>query len=123
MTWWQIAGVVAPALMAIATVIGALFARKTGKEANEAAVAASLHAGWEGLAREQREWIEDRLHERDKRIDALEGKVTTLQDRLEDIETKYRHAVAYIRRLVAQLQRHVDADQIETPPPTIHSDL
>lgn len=116
MTWWQIAGVVAPVLAVVATVIGARFARKTGSEANRT-------ADWSAFMAEHREWTEDRLEERDKRIDALEGKVTTLQARLDDIEVKYRAAVAYIHRLVRQLQHHVDPDDIETPPVEIQPDL
>ena len=116
MTWWQIAGVIAPALAVAATVIGARFARKTGSEANRT-------ADWSAFMAENREWTEDRLQERDKRIDVLEGKVTNLQSRIDDIEAKYRSAIAYIRRLVLQLQRHVDPDQIETPPIDITPDL
>lgn len=116
MTWWQIAGTVAPTLAVVATIIGARFARKTGAEANNT-------ADWSAFMVEHREWTEDRLEERDKRIDALEGKVTHLQARLDDIEVKYRQAIAYIRRLVRQLQRHVDPDDIETPPDEIVPDL
>ena len=116
MTWWQIAGVLSPVLAVAATVIGARFARKTGSEANHT-------ADWSAFLAESREWTEARLGERDKRIDALEGKVTTLQSRLDDIEAKYRAAITYIRRLVQQLQQHVAPDQIETPPTSISPDL
>lgn len=116
MTWWQIAGVIAPALAVAATVIGARFARKTGSEANRT-------ADWSAFMAENREWTEDRLQERDKRIDVLEGKVTNLQSRIDDIEAKYRSAIAYIRRLVNQLQKHVPPDDIETPPDEITPDL
>lgn len=117
MTWWQIAGsTLAPTFAIMATLAGARFARKTGSEANST-------ADWSAFMVEHREWTEDRLEERDKRIDALEGRVTHLQTRLDDIEAKYRQAIAYIRRLVRQLQRHVDADQIESPPDEILPDL
>ena len=116
MTWWQIAGVLSPVLAVAATVIGARLARKTGSEANRT-------ADWSAFMAQHREWTEDRLEERDKRIDALEGKVSTLQSRLDDIEAKYRSAIAYIRRLVTQLQKHVAPDQIETPPSEITPDL
>lgn len=116
MTWWQIAGALSPVLAVAATVIGAQFARKTGSEANRT-------ADWSAFVAEHREWTEDRLKERDKRIDTLEGKITTLQSRLDDIEAKYRQAIAYIRRLVRQLQRHVEPDEIETPPSEITPDL
>lgn len=123
MTWWQIAGVLAPVLAVIATVIGARFARKTGSEANRT-------ADWEGFAREQREWTEDRLAERDRRIEELalqvenrDRRLEAVESRLDMLEAKYRQAIAYIRRLVRQLQQHVDPDAIETPPDEIVPDL
>lgn len=116
MTWWQIAGVLSPVLAVAATVIGARLARKTGSEANRT-------ADWSAFMAEHREWTEDRLEERDKRIDALEGKVSTLQSRLDDIEAKYRSAIAYIRRIVRQLQQHIDPSDIDSPPPEIAPDL
>lgn len=116
MSWVQAASYLAPILTIVAAVLGARFARKTGQESNKT-------ADWSAFMVEHREWTEDRLEERDKRIDALEGKVTTLQSRLDDIESKYRVAIAYIRRLVKQLQKHVSPDDIETPPDEITPDL
>lgn len=116
MTWLQLAGILAPVLAVFATFAGARFVRKTGQESNKT-------ADWSAFMVEHREWTEDRLEERDKRIDALEGKVTTLQTRLDDIEAKYRQAIAYIHRLVRQLRAHVPADQIERPPGDIEIDI
>ena len=131
MTWGQAAtGIISALLVLIGTWITARFSRKTGEEANENAAATARTADWEGFAREQREWTEDRLAERDRRIEELalqvenrDRRLEAVESRLDMLEAKYRQAIAYIRRLVRQLQRHVEPDEIETPPDEIAPDL
>jgi len=131
MTWGQVlAGIISALLVLIGTYVSAKFSRKTGEEANENAAATARTADWEGFAREQREWTEDRLAERDRRIEELalqvenrDRRLEAVESRLDMLEAKYRQAIAYIRRLVRQLQQHVDPDAIETPPEEILPDL
>ena len=131
MTWGQLAvNSLAAILLVVGTWITARFSRKTGEEANENAAATARTADWEAFAREQREWTEDRLAERDRRIDGLvkqledrDRRIEAVESRLDMLEAKYRQAIAYIRRLVRQLQQHVDPDAIETPPDEIAPDL
>lgn len=131
MTWGQLAvNALAAILLVVGTWITARFSRKTGEEANENAAATARTADWEGFAREQREWTEDRLAERDRRIEELalqvenrDRRLEAVESRLDMLEAKYRQAIAYIRRLVRQLQQHVDPDAIETPPEEILPDL
>src|SRR5690606_23997274 len=131
MTWGQVlAGIISALLVLIGTYVSAKFSRKTGEEANENAAATARTADWEGFAREQREWTEDRLAERDRRIEELalqvenrDRRLEAVESRLDMLEAKYRQAIAYIRRLVRQLQQHVDPDAIETPPDEIVPDL
>lgn len=131
MTWGQVlVGLASGALVSLVTYLSARFARKTGEEANENAAATARTADWEGFAREQREWTEDRLAERDRRIEELalqvenrDRRLEAVESRLDMLEAKYRQAIAYIRRLVRQLQHHVEPDEIETPPDEIAPDL
>lgn len=131
MTWWQMAGSALSAiLLVVGTWITARFSRMTEEEANETAASQARTADWEGFAREQREWTEDRLAERDRRIEELalqvenrDRRLEAVESRLDMLEAKYRQAIAYIRRLVRQLQQHVDPDAIETPPEEILPDL
>lgn len=126
----MVVNALAAILLVVGTWITARFSRKTGEEANENAAATARTADWEGFAREQREWTEDRLAERDRRIEELalqvenrDRRLEAVESRLDMLEAKYRQAIAYIRRLVRQLQRHVDPDDIETPPDEIVPDL
>ena len=124
MTWGQLAvNALAAILLVVGTWITARFSRKTGEEANETAAAQARTADWEAFVREQREWTEDRLAERDARIDGLERDMRALRDELAELSAKYRAAIAYVRRLVTQLRRHVSPEQIEPPPPEIQIDL
>lgn len=102
MEWQLVTSIAAPALGLIGVYVGAHYTRRTGRETTQT----------EFLA-EMREWTEDRLAERDQRIDKLE-------DRLDAIERKYRAAIAYIRRLIVQLRRH---ETPEPPPEEIVPDL
>ena len=124
MTGGQVAtGIISALLVLIGTWITARFSRKTGEEANENAAATARTADWEGFAREQREWTEDRLAERDRRIDALAKEVREVREELDTFKSKYRIAIDYIKRIVRQLQGHVPPEDIETPPPEISADL
>lgn len=117
MTWGEVlVTLLGAAILVVGTWITARFSRKTGEEANENAASQARTADWSAFMAEQREWVEDMLAERDKRIDRLEK-------RLDTIEQKYRHAVAYIRRLVAQLHAHIPPDRVEKPPAEILPDL
>lgn len=132
-------------LQAVATIVGALilmigtwitarFTRRTGAEANENAAAQARTADWDAFTqrletwterqlKEQDERTEQQLAERDRRIDALAEEVAHVRSELSTLMRKYRSAVAYIHRLVRQLQKHVDPDDIETPPEEIVPDL
>lgn len=131
MSAWQIVvGLSIPVSTFFGAVVTAILARRGGREATRS-------VDWQGYMAEQREWTEDRLAERDRRIDSLESDVremrTQLADRdkridrlereLDDLLAKYRGAVAYIRRLVSQLRQHVEREDIEPPPPEITPDL
>ncbi|WP_149293389.1 hypothetical protein [Dietzia sp. ANT_WB102] len=107
----------------IGTWVTARFSRKTGEEANEAAATQARTADWEAFSREWREWTEDRFAERDQKINALTTEVAEIRSELDSFMSKYRIAIAYIRRVVHQLQRHVEPDEIEAPPPEISADL
>lgn len=124
MTWGQAAvSVLTAVILFVGTFLTARFSRKTGEEANENAASQARTADWEGFAREQREWTEDRLAERDRRIDALAREVREVRDELDIFKAKYRIAIDYIKRIVRQLQGHVPPEDIETPPPEISADL
>lgn len=62
---------------------------------------AKLHAArgpeWQAMFDEMQEWTETRLKERDKAIGQLESKVSVLEDRLDYLWRKYRHALDHIR--------------------------
>ena len=131
MTWGEgLVTLLGAVILVVGTWITARFSRKTGEEANENAAATARTADWEGFAREQREWTEDRLAERDQRINGLatelaevRSELGIVRSELETFKIKYQIAVLYIRRLVLQLQRHVEPDQIETPPSDIETDV
>ena len=127
-------GLVSALLVLVGTWVSARFSRKTGEEANENAAAQAKAADWAEFTAEQRAWTErqlkeqderteQQLAERDRRIDALAEEVAHVRSELSTLMRKYRSAVAYIHRLVRQLQKHVDPDDIETPPEEIVPDL
>ncbi|MBB1034132.1 hypothetical protein G6031_06970 [Dietzia sp. CQ4] len=130
MTWEHLAGAGATALAALMAYGTAWLARRTGREANATAATTATTADWSTFVQEQRaeraaerEWMEACLAERDERIERLENRVGSLQRRFDELERKYRLAIAYIRRLVKKLQQHVDPEDIETPPDEISPDL
>ena len=124
MTWGQLAvNALAAILLVVGTWITARFSRKTGEEANETAAAQARTADWEAFTQRLEAWTERQLAERDRRIDALADEVAEVRSELSTLMRKYRSAVAYIHRLVRQLQKHVDPDDIESPPPEIITDL
>ena len=104
MSWVHIAatigGISAPFIAGAATVLGARFARKTGEESNNT-------SHWKALMAETREWTEDRLEERDKRLEQMDVKLAAL-------EKKYPIAIGHIRRLTDQVRQHEEP----YPPPT-----
>ena len=124
MTWGQLAvNALAAILLVVGTWITARFSRKTGEEANETAAAQARTADWDAFTQRLEAWTERQLAERDRRIDALADEVAEVRSELSTLMRKYRSAVAYIHRLVRQLQKHVDPDDIETPPEEIAPDL
>lgn len=124
MTWGQLAvNALAAILLVVGTWITARFSRKTGEEANETAAAQARTADWDAFTQRLEAWTERQLAERDRRIDALADEVAEVRSELSTLMRKYRSAVAYIHRLVRQLQKHVDPDDIETPPEEIVPDL
>ena len=124
MTWGQLAvNALAAILLVVGTWITARFSRKTGEEANENAAAQARTADWDAFTQRLEAWTERQLAERDRRIDALADEVAEVRSELSTLMRKYRSAVAYIHRLVRQLQKHVDPDDIETPPEEIAPDL
>lgn len=114
MSWFADSGALLVAL--VAAIVGPVLLRRSSRDDNKT-------ADWSAFAAEQREWTEDRLAERDKRIESLSLEVEALRNRFDMLESKYRSAVAYIRRLVAQLRSHVPNDAIEKPPSDISPDL
>lgn len=124
MTWGEaLVTLLGGVILSFGTWRTARFSRKTGEEANETAAAQARSADWAAFMAEHREWTEDRLAERDARIDCLERDMRALRDELAELSAKYRAAIAYVRRLVTQLRRHVSPEQIEPPPPEIQIDL
>jgi len=127
-TWGQLAvNALAAILLVVGTWITARFSRKTGEEANETAASQARTADWAAFMAEQREWTERQLKEQDERTNRQlaerDRRIDRLEERLNLVEAKYRAAIAYIRRIVRQLQLHVDPEDIETPPPEISPDL
>lgn len=107
---------IAPILVFGGAWVQAKYSRKTGRESNST-------ADWSAFVSEHREWTEKRLAERDERIDSLSAEIKELRERFDDLQARYRSAVAYIRRLVGQLKQHVPAESIERPPESISPDL
>ena len=128
MTWGQLAfGLISGLLVFIGTVLGARWTRKTGEEANQTSAAQARTADWAAFMAEQREWTQRQLAEQDERTEQQlaerDRRIDRLEERLNLVEAKYKAAIAYIRRIVRQLQLHVDPGDIETPPPEISPDL
>lgn len=131
MTWGEgLVTLLGAVILVVGTWITARFSRKSGEEANENAAATARTADWEAFAREQREWTEDRLAERDQRINGLatelaevRSELGIVRSELETFKTKYQIAVLYIQRIFRQLQEHVDPADIEPPPVEIAPDL
>ena len=118
MSWVHIAatigGISAPFIAGIATVLGARFARKTGEESNET-------ADWSAFMRENREWTEDKLAERDRRIESLETQVKKIMVKFDELSDRYVDAVNYIRYAVTHMDKHgIDFDP---PPDKVHRDV
>lgn len=128
MTWWQaVIGLLGVTLVPLLTYLSGRSSAKNGKQANHTAdwdaFTKRLEAWTERQLKEQDDRTEQQLAERDRRIDALADEVAEVRSELSTLMRKYRSAVAYIHRLVRQLQKHVDPDDIETPPEEIVPDL
>ena len=128
MTWGEgLVTLLGAVILVVGTWITARFSRKTGEEANETAASQARTADWAAFMAEQREWTERQLKEQDERTEQQlaerDRRIDRLEERLNLVEAKYKAAIAYIRRIVRQLQLHVDPEDIETPPPEISPDL
>ena len=114
-------------ILVVGTWITARFSRKTGEEANDTAASQARTADWAAFMAEQREWTQRQLAEQDERTEQQlaerDRRIDRLEERLNLVEAKYKAAIAYIRRIVRQLQGHVPPEDIETPPPEISPDL
>ena len=121
--WQIILGMLGPVLLLVGVVVTARATRQGGREATRS-------ADWASFAAEVREWTEDRLAERDQRINSLatelaevRSELGIVRSELDGLARKYRAAITYIRRLVSQLRQHVEPSQIEKPPQEIQIDL
>ena len=128
MTWGEgLVTLLGAVILVVGTWITARFSRKTGQEANKSAASQARTADWAAFMAEQREWTQRQLKEQDERTEQQlaerDRRIDRLEERLNLVEAKYKAAIAYIRRIVRQLQRHVDPEDIETPPPEISPDL
>lgn len=111
--WQIVAGAIAPVLVFVGGFFGTRYSRKTGEEANKT-------ADWSAFMMENREWTEDRLAERDKRIESLEGQVKTIMGKFDDLSDRYVDALSYIRYAVTHMHHHgIDFDP---PPDKVHRD-
>lgn len=79
-------------------------------------------ADWSQFSAEMREWTEDRLRERDERIDVLETELGKVKTSFGVIKIKYRVALVHARYLHGQLAMHVDPMSIAQPPAEIVED-
>lgn len=55
---------------------------------------------WQGFTDQIQEWTEQRLAERDKKIDRLESDVSELREQVSTLRRKYNAAVDFIRRVL-----------------------
>ena len=112
---WQIAaGAVAPTLVAVGGFFGTRYSRKTGEEANQT-------ADWSAFLAENREWTEDMLAERDRRIKSLEVQMDTVMERFDELSDRYVDAVNYIRYAVTHMDKHEIS--FDPPPERVHRDV
>ena len=112
---WQIAaGAVAPVLVFVGGFFGTKYSRKTGEEANQT-------ADWSAFLKENREWTEDKLSERDRRIKSLEVQMDAVMERFDELSDRYVDAVNYIRYAVTHMDKHeIDFDP---PPDKVYRDV
>lgn len=80
-------------------------------------------ADWSSFTREMREWTEDQLQERDRRIEEIRQELETVKLSLAELRIKYRAAIDYVRYLVGMLRQHRDPSEINPPPPEISEDV
>ena len=105
--WQIILGLGAPVLVFLGGWLGTRYSRKTGEEANKT-------ADWSAFMQENREWTEDKLSERDRRIETLETQVKRIMVKFDELSDRYVDAVNYIRYAVTHMDKHgIDFD----PPP------
>lgn len=128
MTWAQlVVGLVSGLMVLAGTVVSSRMSARVGEKATEVDQRANHTADWNAFTQRLEAWTERQLKEQDERTEQQlaerDRRIDRLEDRLGAVEGKYRLAVAYIRRLVLQLQRHVPPEQIERPPDEIMPDL
>lgn len=88
--WVPLAGV-------ISGLIGYQGTRLSVRSDTQAKLQAARGPEWQAMFDEMQEWTETRLKERDRAIGQLESKVSVLEDRLDHLGRKYRHALDHIR--------------------------
>lgn len=88
--WVPLAGI-------ISGLIGYQGTRLSVRSEERSKIAAARGPEWQAMVDEMQEWTERRLAERDKAISQLESKVSVLEDRLDHLSRKYRHALDHIR--------------------------
>ena len=112
--WQIILGAVAPVLVFLGGWLGSRYSRKTGEEANKT-------ADWSAFMRENREWTEDKLSERDRRIKSLEVQMKSVLERFDELSDRYVDAVNYIRYAVTHMDKH--GLNFDPPPDKVHRDV
>ena len=111
---WQIAaGAVAPVLVFVGGFFGTKYSRKTGEEANKT-------ADWGAFLKENREWTEDKLSERDRRIESLEVQMKSIMEKFDELSDRYTDALTYIRYAVTHMHHH--GIKFDPPPDKVHRD-
>lgn len=124
----ELTQIIVQSIMALLTLLaGAGFIKsRRDRRRTDIETDATAAGAWQQIAAErkaERLEIEAKFAKLEVELTAMKLKISELDDALRDFKDKYRHAVAYIRRLVGQLQRHVDPESIDPPPAEISADL
>lgn len=93
----QIPGEVWPVVAAIASGVLAWLATRTKTRGDQQI---ADRPDWQGFTDQIQEWTEQRLAERDKKIDRLESDVSELREQVSTLRRKYNAAVDFIRRVL-----------------------
>ncbi|OFT91813.1 MULTISPECIES: hypothetical protein [Corynebacterium] len=89
------------------------------KRSDEKVKAIEYHGPeWQVMVKEVKDWANDRLAERDARINGFEGEMEKLADELEKLKGKYWKAINHIREL-----RSVAMEPVPALPIAIQRDV